>query len=305
VEQTAPCRSTLALAASYHSLMSGNPIPSDAAPTVVVARRVRPGRDDEFRAWDSRIRTAASEHPGFVASEVQPPDPSHPGEWVTVYSFDTAARLDAWLDSSVRAALMEEVDSLLDGQMREQRIAGLRTTPEPVTLVLSQRIEPGDRDEFIALHDNAVDRLQEFRGFLGSELLPPVEGVQEDLVIVASFASREDLDRWLESDSRREWLDMIGQFVDGERTLTVVGGFGGWFPAQSTHLDGPKRWKQAVVVFIALFPTVLAITLVRGTLAPDMNVVLAVLVGNVLGILALTYVLMPPLTRLLGGWLSR
>ena len=58
-------------------------------------------------------------------------------------------------------------------------------------------------------------------------------------------------------------------------------------------------------MFIALFPTVLVITLVRGVISPDMNVVLAVFMGNVLGILMLTYVLMPPLTRLLGGWLSR
>jgi antibiotic biosynthesis monooxygenase (ABM) superfamily enzyme len=285
--------------------MPDNPSPSDAAPTVVVARRIRRGREEAFQAWDRGIREAASRHPGFVASEVQPPNLSHPGEWVTVYSFDTAARLESWLGSDQRAALMDEVEPLLDGEPSEQRIAGMRTTPEPVTLVLSQRIEPRDRAEFIALHDNAVDRLRRFQGFLGSELLPPVEGVQEDMVIVASFASRPDLDRWLESDSRREWLGLIGQLVDGERTLTVVGGFGGWFPARPMRPEGPKRWKQAAAVFIALFPTVLVITLVRGAIAPNMNVVLAVFVGNVLGIVMLTYVLMPPLTRLLGGWLSR
>ena len=285
--------------------MPDSPNPSDASPTVVVARRVRPGREDEFTAWDRRIREAASRQPGFLASEVQPPNLSHPGEWVTVYSFETAALLEAWLVSDDRAVLMDEVESLVDGEAREQRIAGMRTTSEPVTLVLSQRIQPRDREEFVALYDEAVDRLAQFPGFLGSELLPPVEGVQEDLIIVASFASRPDLDRWLESDSRREWLGMIDQLIEGERTLNVVGGFGGWFPGQPTHPEGPKRWKQAVAVFVALFPTVLIITLVRGAIAPNMNVVLAVFVGNVLGILTLTYVLMPPLTRLLGGWLSR
>ncbi len=58
-------------------------------------------------------------------------------------------------------------------------------------------------------------------------------------------------------------------------------------------------------MFIALFPTVLLITLIRGAIAPDMNVVLAVFIGNVLGILILTYILMPPLTRRLQSWLSR
>lgn len=278
---------------------------SEVAPTVVVGRRIRAGKEEEFRQWDLRIRGAASRHPGFIASEVQPPNLSHPGEWVTVYSFDTAPRLEVWLVSSERAALMREVEPLLDGEATEQRIAGMRTAPEPVTLVLTQRVAPRDRDEFIILHRDAVNRLQQFQGFLGSELLPPVEGVQDDLVVVASFASRADLDRWLESDSRREWLAMIDGLIEGRRTLNVVGGFGGWFPAQSSQPEGPKRWKQAIAVFIALFPTVLIITLVRGAIAPNMNVVLAVFVGNVLGILILTYLLMPPLTRLLGSWLSR
>ena len=58
-------------------------------------------------------------------------------------------------------------------------------------------------------------------------------------------------------------------------------------------------------MFIALFPTSLLITLVRVEVAPNMNVVLGVFIGNVLGILALTYVLMPRVTRWLGSWLTR
>ncbi|MEN8234928.1 MAG: antibiotic biosynthesis monooxygenase [Actinomycetota bacterium] len=285
--------------------MPSSPSQSAAAPTVVVARRVRPDREDEFRAWDRRIRATAASYPGFLGSEVQPPNPSHPGEWVTVYSFATVDELDAWLQSDERREFMGEIEGMIDGEAREQRVAGMRTAPEPVTIVSSQCIAPDNHDEFVTLHDDAVARLREFSGFLASELLLPVEGVQKEHVIVASFASRPDLDRWLESETRSEWLARIEQLVEGDRTFNVVGGFGGWFPAQPSQPQGPKRWKQSIAVFIALFPTVLAITLIRGAIAPDMNVVLAVFIGNVLGILALTYVLMPPLTHRLRNWLSR
>jgi antibiotic biosynthesis monooxygenase (ABM) superfamily enzyme len=236
---------------------------------------------------------------------VQPPTSSHPGEWVTVYSFATVGELDAWLQSDERRAFMVEVAPMIDGDAREQRVAGMRTTDEPVTIVFSQCIAPQNYDEFVALHDDAVERLGQFPGFLGSQLLPPVAGVQEDHVIVASFASRSDLDRWLESDTRHEWVDRIELLVEGDRTYNVVGGFGGWFPAEASQPQGPKLWKQSIAVFIALFPTVLLITLIRGAIAPDMNVVLAVFIGNVFGILILTYILMPPLTRRLQSWLSR
>jgi len=285
--------------------MSHPPNQSQVGPTVIVGRRVRSGNETEFRTWDRRIRAAASSCPGFLGSEVQPPSPSHPGEWMTVYSFATAEQLDAWVESDERAVIIAEGADLIEGAARIQRVAGMRMAPEPVTIVFSQRVAPASNDEFAALHKEVTEQLVDFPGFVGTELLLPVEGVQDEHVIVVSFASRADLDRWLESDVRRDWLDRIEHIVEGDRTLNVVGGFGGWFPAEASHPEGPKRWKQAVAVFVALFPTALTITLVRGWIVPDMNVVLAVLVGNVLGILALTYALMPLITRWLGSWLAR
>lgn len=278
---------------------------SPQSPTVVVARRVVPGREEEFRAWNERIRAAAASYEGFLDSEIQPPTDSHPGEWVTVYSFATVDQLDRWLTSDRRTELIAEAEHVVDGPAREQRVAGLRTAPEPVTVVFSQHIAPANRTEFAKRHDDVNDRLRAFPGFLGSELLQPVEGVQDEHVIVASFASRADLDRWLESDERSDWLSLTEHLVDGDRTVNVVGGFGGWFPAQPSRPQGPKKWKQSIAVFIALFPTSLVITLVRGEMAPSMNLVLGVFVSNVLGILALTYVLMPWVTRWLRNWLTR
>ena len=104
--------------------MLGDPNESGSAPTVVVARHVNPGREDDFRAWDRRIRAAAAAHAGFLGSEVQEPNPSHPGEWVTVYSFATVQQLDAWLQSEDRKALIREVEGMIDGPGREQQIAG-------------------------------------------------------------------------------------------------------------------------------------------------------------------------------------
>ncbi len=285
--------------------MASDQEPTSTEPTVVVSRRVVPGREGDFREWDRRIRSHAETYPGFLGSDVQPPHPSHPGEWVTVYSFKTVQQLEAWLQSDDRQALIAEVQALIEEPGREQRVAGLRTAPEPVTVVFSQLIAPANHEAFVGLHEDVVERMSGFAGFLGSELLQPVDGVQDEHVIVASFASRAALDTWLESEPRAEWLAETAQLVEGDRTMNVVGGFGGWFPAQASQSQGPKRWKQSIAVFIALFPTALTITLVRIQVAPDMNVVLAVFIGNVLGILALSYVLMPRVTSWLGDWLTR
>jgi hypothetical protein len=285
--------------------VTSGPSEPRAAPTVVVARRVKPGREGDFRAWDHRIRTVAESYPGHRGSEMQPPNPSHPGEWVTVYSFATVGQLEAWLRSEDRAALMADVAELLDGPVREQRVAALPAAPEPVTVVFSQRIAPSNDVAFMKLHEDVVARLGEFEGFLGSDVFPPVDGIQDEHVIVASFASRPDLDRWLGSPERQSWLDRVEHLIEGDRTMNVVGGFGGWFPAHPSHPGGPKRWKQAVAVLIALFPTVLVITVIRNAIAPDMNLVLSILVGNIISVAILSFLLMPRLTKLMGPWLNR
>lgn len=58
-------------------------------------------------------------------------------------------------------------------------------------------------------------------------------------------------------------------------------------------------------MLLALFPTSLVLTLVREWLIPDVHWTLGVLFGNVIGVIALTWLLMPNITRALGPWLRR
>lgn len=279
-------------------------LPPDA-PTVIVSRRLVPGSEDSYRWWSIRIRDAAKEFPGYLGAEIQPPDANHPEEWVTAYSFATAGQLDAWLASSVRAALIEEGAELLDGPPREQRVAGLRLAPEPVTVVFSQRVKAGGETEYARLVDEVVGMLHSVDGFLASDILDPVEGVQTEHAVVVAFASRRQLDAWLEAPERREWLARIEPFIEGERSMSVVGGFAGWFEGSAPRPGGPRRWKQAIAVLIALYPTALTLGWILRTVAPDLPFAVNMLVANILGVAVLTWLLMPLLTKLLAGWLGR
>ncbi len=271
-------------------------------PTVVVARTPRPGCEPEFEAWLRRLVTEARTWPGHVHADIQPPNDVHPGEWVVLYQFTTAELLDAWINSEARRTIMAEGDHLVEGPHREQVVA-LAQGPEPVTAVASFRVKPGNEHRYRELHARLVARLDAFPGFVRSELFVPVEGVQDETVVVFAFDSRSHLDSWLESDERTAMLAEIEPFIDGERTINVVGGFAGWFalPGVATV----KPWKQASIVLLALFPTTLVLTQLRQWLLPDVHWVVGVLFGNVLGVAALTWLLMPRLTRWFAGWLRR
>jgi antibiotic biosynthesis monooxygenase (ABM) superfamily enzyme len=271
-------------------------------PTVIVARRPRPGRERDFERWIRRLVARATDAPGYVDAEVQPPNDLHPDEWVVVYQFADSASLDTWLRSPTRAALMATGNELVEGAAREQVVA-MSPDTDRVTAVSSVRVVPGGADSFRALHDDILVELATSPGFLRADLFEPVEGVQEDTVVVLAFDTRANLDGWLGSDERRRILDQMEQYTEGDRTVNVVGGFAGWF--DSTRGAQVRKWKSTVAVLVALIPTSLAFTAVRLTFFPDLHPALATVLGNVIGIVVLTWLLMPVVTRRLDGWLRR
>lgn len=276
---------------------------SEPTPTVIVARRVRRGAEREFERWAKRVSAAAQRFPGHLGSELHRPDLAHPDEWIIIYRFASAAQLEVWLNSAERAALMAEGERLVEGSAREQRLAEPVGSGEAVTAVMTQRIRPEAEDEFRRVHARIAYTMQRFPGFLHSHLAEPVPDVQHEHAVVFSFTSKRDLDRWLESPERRELVQELAELIEGDRTLNVIGGFAGWFPPPG--MGQPVRWKQALVVLIALFPTSLVLGSLQRMLIPEAPWVLAVLLSNTLGIAALTWLLMPWLTRRLSGWLRR
>lgn len=240
--------------------------------------------------------------PGHVGSDLQPPGPRHPEEWVIVYRFDSQSRLDSWIKSPVRAKLLAEGADLTEGEARVQQLA-LSTGEDPVTAVASFRVRDGQREAFEQDYEQIIESMATFDGFLRAQLYPPVEGVQEETVIVFSFLSREQLDSWFTSHERRQQLERLDEHIEGERQLNVVGGFGGWFDLGPREV---KTWKQAATVLLALYPTVLVLNELLDWLLPDdFPYLLAVLVGNFLGVATLSWILMPKLTAFLAGWLRR
>lgn len=273
-----------------------------SAPTVIVSRRVQPNRDREFRDWNKRLVSAAKRFPGYVFSEMQPPGEAHPDEWITVYRFERQRDLDRWLDSDERRSIMADGEVFIEGATREQRVALADAEASAVTAVMSKRVRPNAVGAYRDAHVEITRAMSGFAGFIRSQVSEPVPGIQDEHVTVFTFDSRSNLDAWLDSDERAEVLTMVEPLLEGEQTLNVVEGFGGWFSSTS---NAPVRWKQAIAVLLALYPTTLMLGAVQRTVAPDVPWVPALFVSNVLGVAILTWLLMPFVTTRLRSWLDR
>lgn len=82
------------------------PPKSDEQPvTVIVARSVAGGREQDFLQWAEQLTAAAEGFRGFLGCGLL--RPGNTGTvWNVVYRFDTAAHLAAWEDSGARGDLL-------------------------------------------------------------------------------------------------------------------------------------------------------------------------------------------------------
>ena len=86
---------------------------ADSGVVEVIVTKVKAGKEEAYRQWETRIQQAQSKFPGYLGSYVQPPLSGELG-WTTLMRFESAEQLDAWLKSKERAALLRESEPLID-----------------------------------------------------------------------------------------------------------------------------------------------------------------------------------------------
>lgn len=98
---------------------------SGAAPSagMVISTHVRPGHEQDYRAWQDTIDEAASRFPGFVGHELFPPIPTLQDDWVAVVRFETGEQLEAWIHSDVRGRLIGDAERHWD-KAQVEKIGG-------------------------------------------------------------------------------------------------------------------------------------------------------------------------------------
>ncbi len=94
--------------------------------TVSLARRVKPGRETDYEAWVSGVVAEASVFPGHRGASVLRPRQAG-GEYVIIYRFDTYAQCRAWEESPQRAAWLDKLEGVIEGDPEVKRVTGLET----------------------------------------------------------------------------------------------------------------------------------------------------------------------------------
>ncbi len=174
----------------------------------------------------------------------------------------------------------------------------------PVTAVASRRVRPGREREFEDWATGILGAVNEFPGYLGSEVFRPGDDPDDDEYrIVFRFDQASNMRAWEGSDERRRWLKRAEPLIHEEK-IKVLTGLETWFTRPSRPGEpAPPRYKMAVVTWLAVYPLITLILVLLGPVLGLLPMLVRTLVLTALMVTLMTYVIMPRMTRLFSFWL--
>lgn len=95
--------------------------------TTLIARRVRPGMEARYEDWVRRIIDVSSTWPGHQSVDVVRPTPGSGGVYLLIVRFTNSEDQQAWQASDARAAFLNELSDITDGDTSLENINGLET----------------------------------------------------------------------------------------------------------------------------------------------------------------------------------
>lgn len=170
-----------------------------------------------------------------------------------------------------------------------------------IHVAITRTIRPGREAEFERRVSVFFAEAERDPGVEGAYLLRPVDDDSRTYGVVRSFSDEAARDRFYASELYQDWTQSVAPLVEGDVHKRDIQGLEGLF-VRPEH-GGPPPWKMAIVTWVGVNPAVYVSANLVPWVAGAMPPLLELLVVNAFVVASLTWLLMPALTRLVGGWL--
>lgn len=185
-------------------------------------------------------------------------------------------------------------------------MAAAKSIPDdpPVHYAITVRVRDGKEAEFAELLAGFAQRSLGYPGSTGVHLIQPVPGTDcREFGILRSFASEHHRRAFYESDMYQQYKAQTAHLVEGEPIFRELNGLEAFF--QSGGQRPPRRWKMAVVTYMAVVPSLIVWSTILTPYLSECHWVVRILVVNAAIVATLAWGMMPVLTKLFHKWLHR
>ena len=176
----------------------------------------------------------------------------------------------------------------------------MESEPSPITAIVTRDVIPGRESDYEEWAHRVVSASAHY-GATGHTFLTPDPRVPTRRVLIVQFANEDGARTWDDSD-RERLVKEAAEFSSFH--VQRASGLEAWFALPGLRANvPPPRWKQLLATLVAAYPLVVLMTafvLPRLTTWP---LLLRSLVFPVVLLTAMTYVVMPLVTKALRRWL--
>ena len=170
-----------------------------------------------------------------------------------------------------------------------------------IHVAITRRVRPGCEAEFQAALREFLMASLAHEGVLGVHMLTPAPASGgSEYGILRTFADESERDAFYRSPLYAAWLERVAPLTVGEGARRDLSGLEAWFRGTSAL---PPRWKMATATLSGVYPTSLVLSLTVAEVAHDWPFLLRNLAFAMSMVGALTWLVMPRVTRALHDWL--
>lgn len=164
---------------------------------------------------------------------------------------------------------------------------------------------PGKERQWEQAIGDLIRTSMTFPGHQGSMVLKPESVDQPHYRVITRFDTMENMQRWYGSDERREKVSQLEPLQIQPAEVKHLTGSETWFtPPEAIGLvTTPPKYKMAMVVWIAVYLTVLPLIATLRPWFSSMPPLVASAILAAISVASMTWIVLPALTWCFRGWL--
>lgn len=175
------------------------------------------------------------------------------------------------------------------------------------TVVITHKVRQDRQADYERWMHQITPFVQAAPGYLDWHLVQPIPGLSETYAVIIRFDTQAHLQAWMHSPIRTRLIARVRPLLETGDGFFVSSGLDFWFAPAGARAQVPRRWKQFLVTWSAIFPLVPGVTWVVTPILRHLGLsrfpVLVTLVVTGTVVLLMVYVVMPRYTTLVRRWL--
>lgn len=257
-----------------------------------------------FRAWVERAAETAGRFNGYLSCGISDqPEPVSHGMSVT---FDSADDLHRWLESGDRRDLERAAAATGILAQTSDLVLVDGVLPPPGIGVYDHVVVVGKENEFLRTQRHLIDLSSRFSGYESVMLLRSVtDSTQWKSVL--RFRTEQQLAEWMASPERAAALPKLrAELAEDFTETTRSTPFGTILRTENGQTRATPNWKTAMIILLVLYPTVMTLSRFLGPLLDGIGAPpwLSMWLSQIVSVGAMTWFLMPTVTRWFRHWLD-